>query len=169
MLHFIVKRKLSKCIFSKYKKLRKWVFLNNDFTQIEILDPTLENIELMEKYDLRFVIKGFKSISEYNKWDRLRTKFGIYSTLLMTRCLSEKFMSNVLMSFIEGQSLPDSNEVSKEIESNQISLIESDSDEKRILEREKYLEKYNEYSILIHREIYKLIKEGRVRKLSMVI
>ena len=149
-------------------KLKEWMFLDNEFTQIEIINPTLGNIELMEKYGLKFVVKGFKSIPEYRKWDRLRIRFGICSTLLMTRFLSKKFISDAIISFIEGRTLPSQNEVSKEMESNRILKIVDDSDERRILERDKYLKKYNKYSVLIRREIYKLIRKGRVEQLSLI-
>ena len=149
-------------------RLKEWMFLDNELKQIEIINPTLENMELMEKYGLKFVVKGFKSIPEYRKWDKLRMKFGIYSTLLLTRFLSRKFMSDAIMSFIEGHTLPSQDEVSREMESNRILPVVNDSDERRILERDKYLKKYNKYSVLIRREIYKLIRKGRVEQLSLI-
>lgn len=57
MKKFYVNRK-SNIYFLEYMKLKEWMFLDNEFTQIEIINPTLENIELMEKYGLKFVVKG---------------------------------------------------------------------------------------------------------------
>lgn len=168
MIHFRVKRKPFYKVIDAYKNYKNWMFVNNDFTQIEILPPTLDVLKMMSDYGLTNVIKGFRNIVEYTEWDNLRYYFGTTSIFLMTRCLGTQFVSNALVSFMNNEPLPDSEDINREIENNRIILVSDKKEEKRIREREYYLKEYQRYSRVIHRKMYKLIKQGRVSSLNLL-
>jgi hypothetical protein len=168
MAIFKVKRKPSYAVIDAYRNYKDWMFLDNDFTHIEILPPTLENLEMMQEFGLTYVIKGFRNIVEYSRWDHLRFKFGISSLFLATRCLGNQFMSDAIVSFFNSEPLPNSGEIAQEIENNRLLPITNPKEEKRIIEREYYLREYRKYSIIIHRELVKLIKQNRLERLSIV-
>ena len=163
-----VRKKYVYSVLEAYRNYKNWMFFDNDLTQIEILPPKLETLEMMKKYDLSFVVKGFKNIVEYSKWERIRLKFGMATALLLTRCFSEKFLVNTLTSFANNEPLPDSYEIKKEVENNSLLTITSDTDEKRILERDRYAREYRKYSLIFHREVVKLIKQKRLERLELI-
>ena len=115
MIHFRVKRKSLKVI-DAYKNYKNWMFVDNDFTQIEILPPTLDVLKMMSDYGLTYVIKEFRNIVEYTEWDNLRYHFGTTSMFLMTRCLGTRFVSDALVSFMNNEPLPDSKDINREID-----------------------------------------------------
>lgn len=169
MFHFKnVRRKSKYSLIDSYQSFRNWMFINSDCTQIEILSPTLNGLEMMNKYGLTYVVKGFKNILEFSKWDHLRFKLGLTSMLLASRCLGSKFMSDTIVSFFNNEPLPNSEEIKQAIDDNQLLPITNKREEKRILEREYYLREYNKYSIIVHRELFTLIKQHRLETLTLI-
>lgn len=167
-MKYKAKRKYTYSVTGAYRHLKDWLFINNDFTHLEILPPTLDNISLMKEFGLTFVVKGFKNIYEFTKWDRIWSGFGIASTFLMSRSLGESFIKNALLSFMNGDPLPDSKEIGKELENNKFIDVKNDADERRIIEREYYFNKYQYYLHKIRREIMRLILlKHRVSNLAL--
>ena len=156
--------KKSNPAYGSYKHLNDWLFFDNDLMTFEILSPTIDNIKLMTDYSCCFVVKGFKSIREFEYIDRLRFKFGFYAMMYLTRSVNDKFMLKALTSFINNEQPPTKNEVQDELKA--FKLVETDRDEERIEERNKYEFLYNKYFIKTHRLVYVLIKRGRVKMLN---
>ena len=152
-------------VLRSIKHLKDWMFVNNELTSVEILPPTLDNITMMKEYNNTFVLKGFKSLVEYERMENIRFKHGFYSMMFLSRSMSNGFIINALTSMMNEQPLPSSEEVEQDINDNMFKIVD-EKEEKRINEKIKYKKLYQKYSILLHRQIMKMIKQNRIELLS---
>ena len=145
------------------------MFLNNDLTYIEILPPKLETLTMMKQYEMCFVVKGFISPLEYSIYDRLRFKHGFYSMMYASRCVGSDIMMQAFNALVNDQPMPSHEDVCDAIEDNRLVHIKSDKEEQRIKERIKYKHLSEKYSVILHRKIYRLIKQKRVELLELFV
>ncbi len=167
--HWKVRRKSIYSVIDSYLGFKDWMFFNNEGTQIEILKPTLDALEMMQKYGLCFVVKGFRNLIEFEKFNKIRIEYGMSTMMLASRCLGSSFMSNAFVSCMNQEPMPDDDEIIAEIENNRFLSIRNEKEEKRIKEREYYRRRVEKYSFLFHRMIYNLIKQGRVERLNIIV
>lgn len=151
------------------KHYKDWMFFDNDLVNIEIATPTLENIEMMKRLGLDYVVKGFKSLLEYRRYDHIRIKYGVSTAMFISRCVGNQFIASALTDFLNGESLPSKNEIDSEIDEHRLTDMDDVIAVKRMKEREMWKRKNEIYSVIVHRMIYELIKQGRVEPLLCVI
>ena len=148
---------------------RDWMFFDNELVNIEIAKPTLENIEMMKRLGLDYVVKGFKNFVEYRRFDRIRIEYGVSTMMFISRCVGNKFIASALTDFMNGESLPSKDEIDSEIDDHRLTDMNDDIAVKRMNEREMWKRKNALYSVIIHRMMYDLIKQGRVFPLEFMV
>ena len=156
-------------LLDNYKHYKDWMFINNDITNVEILSPDISTIKMMIQYDMKFVVKGFKSPSEYSIYNNIRFKHGFYQMMYASRCVGNNLIFQAINSLANNQPLPSQEEVCDAIEKNRLVNIKSDKEEKYIKERIKYKYLSEKYSVILHRKIYKLIKQKRIELLELFV
>ena len=156
-------------LLDNYKHYKDWMFINNDITNVEILSPDISTIKMMIQYDMKFVVKGFKSPLEYSIYNNIRFKHGFYHMMYASRCVGNNLIFQAINSLANNQPLPSQEEVCDAIEKNRLVNIKSDKEEKYIKERIKYKYLSEKYSVILHRKIQKLIKQNRVTILENII
>lgn len=148
---------------------KDWMFLNNDLTHIEILPPKLETLTIMKQYEMCFVVKGFKSPYEFSIYDKIRFKHGFYSMMYASRCFGSDIMMQAFNALANDQPMPSHEEVCDAIKDNRLVDIKSNKEEQKIKERMKYKHLSEKYSVILHRKIYRLIKQKRVELLELFV
>ena len=156
-------------VLESIKHYKDWMFLNNDLTHIEILKPDISTLHIMKQYGMCFVVKGFMSPSEFSVYDRIRFKHGFYSMMYASRCVGSDIMMQAFNALANDQPMPSHEEVCDAIEDNRLVHIKSDKEEQRIKERIKYKHMSEKYSVILHRKIYRLIKQKRVELLELFV
>ena len=100
--HYTCTRKSIQSVCDSIKNYKNWLFTNDDCSQYEILNPTLDNITLMREYNLTKAVKGFSSPSSYSKLRRLCMKYDIYSASFLCMCIGSENMASVISDLMNG-------------------------------------------------------------------
>ena len=151
-------------IIDAVRHFKDWMFISRDMVDVEILSPTLSNLEMMKEYNMAFVVKGFNSPMEYIKYDNLRFRHGFYGAMYATKsldCMDCDLMHRAVESMACNCSFPEDKDIKRSIEDNMLNFVK-DEDVKKINERDKYKRLLSKYSDLLYRGIYRLIKKRRV-------
>lgn len=155
-------------VLEAYKHYHDWMFFDCNLTQLEILEPTLGNLELMQNFKLTYVVKGFRHPIEFSFYNKFRIKYGMATLMLSTRCLGPDIFVKAISAMANNESLPSDQEIKEEIENNRLLPIVSKKDEQRIIERERYIRLRKKYFLMFQRLIYKLYRQRRVETLSLI-
>lgn len=164
--HCKIRRKYAYDILEPIRHYKDWLFLDSEMGMMEILPPTLDNLNLMREYSLFFILKGFKNPLEYNVWNKLRINHGFCSMMYASRSVSLNLILDALNSMINDQPLPSRQQVRQSVEENRLTTIGDNNSERKVMEREKYRKLYNKYSLILHRYVVGLIKQGRLEMLE---
>lgn len=164
-----IHRKYYYSMYDCIKHYKDWMFFDNDLVNIEIASPTLDNIEMMKRLGLDYVVKGFRSLLEYRRYDHIRIEYGVSTMMFISRCVGNKFIASALTDFMNGESLPSKDEIDSEIDDHRLTDMNDDIAVKRMNEREMWKRKNARYSVIVHRMIYKLIKQRRVYPLEFIV
>lgn len=164
-----IHRKYYYTMYDCIKHYRDWMFFDNELINIEIASPTLDNIEMMKRFGLEYVVKGFKSLLEYRRFDKIRIGYGVSTMMFISRCVGNKFIVSVLTDFMNGESLPSKDEIESEIDDHRLTDMNDSVSVKSMKEREMWKLKRERYSVIFHRMIFKLIKQGRVFPLEFMV
>jgi hypothetical protein len=149
-------------IFEAIKNYHYWMFTDSDVSRVEILPPTLDNLNLMKESHLWWVVKGFKNPLEFKVLDNLRVEQGVNSMMYASRSVGNELIFRAINAMLNEEPLPSKTEIDQYVEANKFIPVMDAKSEKRIKEREHYKRLYEKYSILLHRRIFHLIKQGRV-------
>lgn len=146
--------------FNEYKY---WMFFDNYLSNVEILEPTLKNINMMRCNNLTFVVKGFKSPVEFFNFDRLLNKISIVKSLLIPKIIGQRTIINVLTSMLNNEKIDFEN---CQDPKDKFCLLKDTESYNRYVEKEKHIvtlkHKYNKLLFILRRKLTKLIKEHRV-------
>ena len=164
-----IHRKYYYSMYDCIKHYKDWMFFDNDLVNIEIASPTLDNIEMMKRLGLDYVVKGFRGLLEYRRYDHIRIEYGVSTMMFISRCVGNKFIASALTNFMNGESLPSKEEIDSEIDDHRLTDMNDDIAVKRMNEREMWKRKNARYSVIVHRMIYKLIKQRRVYPLEFIV
>ena len=124
---------------------------------------------MMKRLGLDYVVKGFKSLLEYRRYDHIRIEYGVSTAMFISRCVGNKFIASALSDFLNGESLPSKEEIDTEIDDHRLTDMNDDIAVRRMQERNMWKKKNERYSVIVHRMIYDLIKQCRVFPLEVVI
>ena len=144
-----------------------WMFTDSSISRVEILPPTLDNINLMRNYNLLWVVKGFKNPTEFNIWNTLRFNQGFHAMMYASKSVGTDLIYQAINSMVNGQPLPSKREVDQSIEDNRLIKVEDEISEKLIREREKYRRLYMKFTVQLRREFHSLIKQHRVQLVDL--
>lgn len=151
------------------KHFNDWMFFDNDLINIEIAKPTLTNIEMMKNFGLDYVVKGFTGPMEYQMFDHIRIKHGIASMMYITRCVSNSFIASTLEGFLNDGVLPQKSFIDKEIDSHRLTDMNDNNAVRKMKERKIWNKRFQHYSVMLKKMIYKLILKKRVHVLEVII
>ena len=163
-----VRKKYFYDIIESYRHYHDWMFFNKELTQLEILEPTIGNLEMMQDFKLTYVVKGFRHPIEFSFYNKFRIKYGMAALMLSTRCLGPGIFVKAISAMANNKSLPSDQEIKEEIENNRLLSIVSKKDEQRIIERERYKRLHQKYFLMFQRLVCKLFKQGRIETLSLI-
>ena len=136
----------------------EWLFVDEDSSNIEICYPNLSTLELMKRNEMRFVLKGFKSVIEYLRLDNLRYKYGYYSAMYATKFFRKGYLINAIINALNSGEIPSDSEI-QEARRNNIRVIKNDFEMAEML---RFKNMYEKYSILAQKAIMRLIDKHRM-------
>lgn len=152
-------------ILEPIKHCKDWMFTDIYISRIEILSPTLDNLNIMKEYNMLWVVKGFRNPLEFKIFDYLRVEQGVNSMMFASRSLGSGIMYKAITSFLYNEPMPSTQEIEKAVEDNKFLPVVDEQSEKRIKEREKYRKLYEKYSRILYKKINRLFRQGRVEYL----
>ena len=164
-----VRKKYSTELLDSYIHWKDWMFFNKDMTQIEILPPTLQNLELMYQFGLVYTVKGFLSPVEFSFFNNFRVRYGMAAMMLSIRSIGTKLFAKAITSMLNSDPLPDDEEILEEVNNNRLTEIVSDKDEQRIIEREYYYHLRRKYLRVFIGIVCRLYRHRRVHPLIISI
>ena len=114
-------------------------------------------------------VKGFKTPFEHSIYERLRFKHGFYSMMYASRRAGINILMKALNSLANDEPMPSQEEINTAIENNNLTNISNKKEEKQVKERIKYKQLSEKYSIILHRKVFQLITQNRVKPLNVII
>lgn len=156
-------------MYEAIKHHKDWMFFDNEISNIEILEPTIDNLQLMTNYNYTFVVKGFKSLTEFTYFNKIRYKYGVATMMYATRCMGNDIIAEAISNMINNEQLPSHEEIKQSIENNRLTTITNNNSEQKVKEKLKYQKLSEKYSIIWHRRIFELIKQHRVEHFNVLL
>ena len=148
---------------------KMWMFISKDFNQIEICDPTLENIEFMSRNGFKYVIKGFKSRVEFREFDQLAFKIGMSSFKFTQHYIGNKVICDAINSILSGNEMPSAEDIQNGISNNCLFDMSNKQDVERRKQTKIYYNRYIGYVNLLKKRLNNLVKDNRVNINKVII
>ena len=152
-------------ILEPIKHYKDWIFTDIHISRIEILSPTLDNLNMMKEHNMLWVVKGFYNPLEFKIFDHLRVEHGVSSMMFASRSLGLGIMLKAITSMLNDEPMPSKQEVEEAAEESRLISVVDEQSEKRIKEREKYRRLYEKYSRILYKKVNCLFRQGRVEYL----
>lgn len=152
-------------ILEPIKHYKDWMFTDIHMSRIEILSPTLDNLNMMKEHNMLWVVKGFRNPLEFKIFDHLRVEHGVSSMMFASRSLGSDIMLKAITSMLNNEPMPSKQEVEEAAEDSRFIPVVDGQSEKRIKEREKYRKLYAKYSSILYKKVNCLFRQGRVEYL----
>ena len=152
-------------ILEPIRHYKYWMFTDIYISRVEILPPTLDNLNMMKEHNMLWVVKGFNNPLEFKIFDYLRVEHGVSSMMFASRSLGSGIMLKAITSMLNNEPMPSKQEVEEAAEDSRLIPVVDEQSEKRIKEREKYRKLYEKYSRILYKKINRLFRQGRVEYL----
>lgn len=141
---------------------KTWMFLDNDIKQIEIIEPTIENLKMMKDFKMHFVVKGFNSLHEYLKYEKLRIDYGVATMMVVSKYIGAQTMFNAILATVNNTELPSNEEVQYNIKKNVFIDVKEEEGLKRLLIRKNLENKLDKLTFRVKKEIVYLVRKKRL-------
>ena len=120
MSRYKVRKKTYYDILENIRGIKGWMFFDHDITEVEILEPTIENLSLMREYNFIFVVKGFLYPGEFSYLNHIRYRYGLAKIMFLSRSVSTDIMVQAIESLAGQGHLPTKKEIDEDKERNRL-------------------------------------------------